>query len=83
MAISFAGMLLVACKQRMLKVTTQQSGDIEMKISTLCTLLQKLLLYLFILLYFTKILYMKNFNIKNKDNKISQGRGNSLFNYKL
>ena len=32
-------------------------------------------------LYFTKKkLYMKNFNIKNKDNKISQGRGNSLRN---
>ena len=23
---------------------------------------------------------MKNFNIKNKDNKVSQGRGNSLWN---
>ena len=31
-------------------------------------------------LYFSKTLYMKNFNIKNKDNKISQGRGNSLRN---
>ena len=31
-------------------------------------------------LYFTKKLYMKNFNIKNTDNKISQGRGNSLRN---
>ena len=27
-----------------------------------------------------KKLYMKNFNIKNKDNKISQGRGNSVRN---
>ena len=26
------------------------------------------------------LFHMKNFNIKNKDNKISQGRGNSLRN---
>ena len=31
-------------------------------------------------LYFQEKLYLKNFNIKNKDNKISQGRGNSLRN---
>ena len=29
---------------------------------------------------FSRKLYLKNFNIKNKDNKISQGRGNSLRN---
>ena len=29
---------------------------------------------------FSRKLYLKNFNIQNKDNKISQGRGNSLRN---
>ena len=29
---------------------------------------------------FSRKLYLKNFNIKNKDNEISQGRGNSLRN---
>ena len=31
-------------------------------------------------LYFLRKLYLKNLNIKNKNNKISQGRGNSLRN---
>ena len=37
------------------------------------------LFFFWTLLIFLRKLYLKNFNIKNKDNKISQVRGNSLF----
>ena len=41
-------------------------------------------IYLFFLgSLFSRKLYLKNFNIKNKDNKISQGRGNSLRKFPL
>ena len=36
------------------------------------------LFYFFEGTLFSRKLHLKNFNIKNKDNKISQGRGNSL-----
>ena len=48
------------------------------------TLINELLLFFFFWgTLFSRKLYLKNFNIKNKDNKISQGRGNSLRNIKL
>ena len=42
--------------------------------------LNKLFFFFFEGLYFLRKLYLKNLNIKNKNNKISQGRGNSLRN---
>ena len=64
-----------------------QSADVEIsrlkaQIHALQVSSFPLIFYLFFIFWgtlFLRKLYLKNFNIKNKDNKISQGRGKKIF----